>query len=61
MKQETLKEIGKFGLDIAKIIFAVAILQPIVKSGSVNWIAIFGAIAFAIGGVLLINKGAKDE
>ena len=61
MKKETLKEIGKFGLDIAKIIFAVAILQPIVKSGSVNWVAIGGAIAFAIGGTLLVNKGAKDE
>jgi len=61
MKRETFKEIGKFGLDIAKIIFAVAILQPIIKSGSINWTAIGGAIAFAIGGVLLINKGAKDE
>ena len=29
MKPETLKEIGKFGLDLAKIVFAVAILPTI--------------------------------
>jgi len=56
-KNETLKEIGKFGLDLAKIIFAVAILQPIVKNDSINLVAIFGSLAFIIGGVLLINKG----
>ena len=61
MKKETLKETGKFGLDIAKIIFAVAILQPIIKNESVNWIAILGALTFAIGGIMLINKGVKDE
>ena len=59
-KNETLKEIGKFGLDLAKIIFAVAILQPIVKNGSINLVAIFGSLAFIIGGVLLINKGVDS-
>ena len=61
MKKETLKEVGKFGLDLAKIIFAVAILPPILKDSSVNWYAIIGAIFFALGGIILINKGVNDE
>ena len=61
MKKETLKEIGKFGLDLAKIVFAVAILPPVLKSGFINWYAIIGAILFASGGVILINKGVDDE
>ncbi len=61
MKKETFKELGKFGLDLAKIIFAIAILPPILKSGSINWYAIIGAIFFALGGIILINKGVNDE
>ena len=61
MKRETLKEVGKFGLDLAKIIFAVAILPPILKNGSINWYAIIRAIFFALGGIILINKGVADE
>jgi hypothetical protein len=36
MKKETLKEFGKFGLDLAKIVFAVAILPTILKNGTIN-------------------------
>ena len=61
MKKETLKEVGKFGLDLAKIVFAVAILPPLVKSGSVNWLGIIGALLAALGGMVMINKGADDE
>jgi hypothetical protein len=61
MKKETLKEIGKFGFDIAKIIFAVAILPVMIKNGEINWFAIVGALLFFIGGVFFINKGVSDE
>jgi len=61
MKKETLKELGKFGLDLAKIVFAVAILPTILKNGTINWYALIGALMFAIGGIMLINKGVNDE
>ena len=61
MKKETLKELGKFGLDLAKIIFAVAILPLILKNGTINGFALLGAFIFAISGIILINKGASDE
>ncbi|NPA11732.1 MAG: hypothetical protein GXO62_05785 [Epsilonproteobacteria bacterium] len=61
MKAETLKEIGKFGFDIAKIIFAVTILPILMKNGEINWFGIIGAFFFFLGGVFLINKGVKDE
>ena len=61
MKKETLKELGKFGIDLSKIIFAIAILQPLLKNGTINIIAIIGGIALATGGIILINEGANDE
>ena len=61
MKKEALKELGKFGFDLSKIVFAIAILPPILKSGSINWYAIIGALFFAVGGIILINKGIDDE
>jgi hypothetical protein len=33
MNPDTLKEFGKFGLDLAKIVFAIAILPSILKKG----------------------------
>jgi len=63
MKKETLKEIGKFGLDLAKIIFAGAILPALIKNATINGYALIGALifVFAISGIMAINKGANDE
>jgi uncharacterized membrane protein len=61
MTKETLKEIGKLSFDIAKIVFAVAILTPLIKNIGVNYSAITGAIALVLGGIILINKGTKNE
>jgi hypothetical protein len=61
MKKETLKEIGKFKLDLAKIVFAIAILPTIIKNATINGYALIGATTLAISGIILINKGAKDE
>jgi len=61
MTKETIKEIGKLGLDLAKITFAVAILAPFVKTGSIDYKTLIGAFAFAISGIILINKGTKED
>jgi len=31
------------------------------KDGTINGYALLGALAFAIGGIMLINKGVNDE
>ena len=59
--EKTLKEIGKFALDLAKIIFAVAILPTLLKNGSINWYGILSGIILMIGGIFVINKGVENE
>lgn len=57
MKQETIKEVGKLFIDLAKIIFAIAILVPLVKGSSFQLIAILPALLSVVLGTYLINKG----
>ena len=57
MKKETIKEIGKLFIDLAKIIFAIAILAPLVKGGNFQFITIVPAILTVIFGVYITNKG----
>ena len=61
MTKETIKEIGKLGLDLSKIIFAVAILTPFIKTGNLDYKILLGALGFALAGIALINKGTSDE
>ncbi len=61
MTKETLKEIGKLSFDIAKIVFAIAILTPLIKDIGINYYAIVGAFALISGGIILINKGTKED
>jgi len=61
MTKETLKEIGKLSFDIAKIVFAIAILTPLLKDAGINYSGIIGAIALILGGAILINKGTKED
>ena len=61
MKKETIKEAGKLLLDFTKIIVAVAIITPLVKSGKMEIAPFIFAAISAISGLYLINKGAKDE
>lgn len=58
MKKETIKEVGKLFIDLAKIIFAIAILIPLVKDSGFQFMAIVPAFLSVIIGVYLINKGA---
>ena len=61
MKRETLKEIGKYIFDICKILFAIAFLTPMVKSEPMPWVVVPVLIIASALGVILINKGAKDD
>ena len=60
MTKETLKEIGKLGLDLAKITFAIAILTPFIKTGTIDYKTLISAFGFAVSGIILINKGTKQ-
>ena len=61
MTKETPKEIGKLSFDIAKIVFAIAILTPLLKDIGVNYPAIMGVSALIFGGIILINKGTEED
>jgi hypothetical protein len=52
-----LKEVGKLFIDLAKIIFAIAIVVPTVKDGGFQFIAIIPALLTATFGIYLTNKG----
>ena len=61
MKKEFLKEVGKFILDLTKIIFAIAIITPFVKDGSYNIYAIGGASVLFILGTYITYKGVQND
>lgn len=61
MKKETIKEVGKFLIDLSKITIGIAFLTPLVKNNNISIIAIISALLLAIGGFILINKGVKED
>jgi hypothetical protein len=61
MTQETIKEIGKLSIDLAKITFAIAILTPLIKTGDIDLKALISALGFALSGIILINKGTQEN
>ena len=61
MKKETIKEIGKYLIDISKITVGVAFLTPFVKENNLSYIALFSALLLSVGGFILINKGTRDD
>lgn len=61
MTKEAIKELGKLFFDAAKIIFAVAILTPLVKGSEPELIPFFSASASVLIGTILINKGTQNE
>jgi len=61
MKKEFLKEVGKFILDLTKIIFAIAIITPFVKDGEFHIAPIVFATITAISGMYILKKGVEDE
>jgi len=61
MKKETLKESGKYILDLSKIVIAMAVITPFVKDSHFEIAPLIIAGASSLVGLYLINKGAKDE
>jgi len=61
MKKETIKEMGKYLLDISKILLALAMITPLMKGGSVSFITIVLFAVLFVSGTHLTNKGAKNE
>lgn len=61
MKKETIKEAGKYLLDISKIFIALAIVAPFVKEENVAAGAVIMIVSLALLGLYFTNKGAKDE
>lgn len=61
IKTETIKELGKYFLDVSKIIIGLAIVSPFLKLGTISNAALFSTGILFIMGVVLTNIGVKDE
>ena len=61
MKKDTIKELGKYFLDISKILLALTLIAPFMKQGNISIIAVFLTLVLFAVGVTLTNKGAKNE
>lgn len=66
VEKETKKEIGKFFIDIAKLLFGGLVLATILKIDNVSktWLVIVGLIVlsfFAITGFWIINSTSKNK
>ena len=61
MEKETIKEIGRYFLDISKILIGLALVTPFIKDENVSFLAIFVTLGTASLGVYFTNKGATHE
>jgi hypothetical protein len=61
IKKETVKELGKYFLDISKILLALTLIAPFMKNGMISIVAVLATlILFAIG-INLTNRGVQNE
>ena len=61
LKNETLKEIGKYFLDLSKILIGLALVTPIMKNEDISLASIGVVVVLFFVGVALSDKGAKNE
>lgn len=65
IKREALKETGKLFYDLSKISVGLGLLLPFFKGENVTAstaiLALTSALVFFVVGIILINKGARDE
>lgn len=61
MKKETIKELGKYLLDISKILIALTLITPLMKDENYSLVAIFLVVIIALSGIYLTNKGVNNE
>ena len=59
--KKMLAKIGDIFIDIAKIVFAVAVLTPFVKNGSLDNQAILSSLLMLILGLYTYYKGVQYE
>lgn len=63
--KETLRETGKFFYDLAKISVGLGLILPFLKGESLSpvnaLLALVSALVFFVVGIILINKGGRDE
>ena len=57
---DLLKEVGKYFLDISKIVFAVAVIAPLVKENSFSWYGAIGVVILFGAGVYITYQGVKN-
>ena len=55
------KKIGDIVIDIAKIVFAVAVLTPFVKDGKIDTQGVLSSMLLLILGLYIYFEGVKDE
>jgi len=56
-----LKELGKYFFDVSKIILAVAVITPFVKSTNISIGALVFSFTLLLIGAYLTYKGDRDE
>jgi len=61
MKRETIKEIGKYCVDISKILAGLTIFTPISKNENIEIYSIIAVVYIATIGFSLIESGVDDE
>ncbi len=61
IKRGTIKELGKYFLDISKILIGLTLITPLMKDMNLSFFAIFLVLMLFTIGTYLTNKGEKDE
>lgn len=59
VKEDSYKELAKYAFDISKIVFALALLTPILKDGHFYISAVLIYLLLFLYGIILLKKGEK--
>jgi len=59
IKNETKKEVGKYFLDISKILLAVGIVTPLINDKEISLITVSISVIGFVLGVILLNQGVE--
>lgn len=61
IEKETIKELGKYFLDISKILLALTLIAPFMKDGMISIVAVTTTLVLFAIGINLTNKGVQSE
>jgi len=59
MNNSTLKEIGKYLVDLSKILFAIVLISPYVNNGKIDTNTLYAVMGLATMGFIFIAKGNR--